>query len=88
MEAKREAMVVCGHGACLESLSSAGVQNRFPLSHHREPKCLCLNAECKTEQLLGDIKLKNISITPDKDFIITLLKYISLDFADYDSFPC
>lgn len=30
MEAKREAMVVCGHGACLESLSSAGVQNRFP----------------------------------------------------------
>lgn len=68
-----------GHGGlwirCLPRKSQfCRCGEQVPLSHHREPKCLCLNAECNTEQPMGDIKLKNTSITPDKDFIITLLK--------------
>lgn len=58
---------------------SAG-RRGFP-SDQCEPKCLSLNAECKTEQLMCEVKLKNIPITTDKDFILTLLKTYQVRFC-------
>lgn len=61
--------------------SPAGVEasqlRRDFLSHHCELKRSSLNAEYKTEQLMCEVRLKNIPITTDKDFIITLLKTLA-----------
>lgn len=54
-------------------------ERRAFLPHRCE--CSHLNAECKTEQLTCEVKLKNIPITTDKEFTITLLKIYQLGFC-------
>lgn len=85
MEPKCECVVspgsveTCLHGDQSCRYGGVSAERKAFLSHHCE--CSHLNVEWKTEQLTCEVKLKNIPITTDKDFTITLLKIYQLGFC-------
>lgn len=63
------------NGISLAGAEVSQLTKRFPVTSLR-PKCFSLNAECNTEQLICEVKLKNVPITTDKDFIKNILAWI------------